>query len=86
MAVKTEGAYERFVAWSDAKGVTPTVHKSPTEHGTRWVINVSIDSPVTYNSAGSGTTIDEAAAKVIEDLETVRAWEDGEPQSRFGFA
>ena len=79
----SEGAYRRLVDWSNEKGVTPKVTKSGSEQGWRYHIVVSIDSPVEYVASGVGPTIDDAAAKLIEELETVQAWEDGTPGNRF---
>jgi hypothetical protein len=75
--------YGMFVAWSEAKAVTPQVSKDGKGG---YIITVSIDSPVSYVAQGTGATIDEAAKQVIDELETVHAWEDGKPKSRFSFA
>lgn len=81
-----EGAYKRLLAWSDEKAVTPKVKKSGSEQGWRYSVEVAIDSPVEYLASSVGATIDDAAAKVIEELEAVQAWEDGKPTNRFNFA
>jgi hypothetical protein len=81
-----EDAYKRLLAWGEQKGVTPKVKKAGSEQGWRYSIDVAIDDPVEYLASGVGATIDDAAAKVIEELETVQAWEGGEPTNRFGFA
>ena len=81
-----DDAYKRLIAWGDEKGVTPKVAKSGSEQGWRYSIDVAIDSPVEYVASGVGPTIDDAAAKVIEELETVEAWEGGKPKNRFAFA
>lgn len=83
--VTSEGAYKRLVAWSEARAATPKVVKSGSEQGWRYSINVAIDDPVEYLASGVGATIDDAAAKLIEELETVQAWESGKPKDRFGF-
>lgn len=83
---ENEGAYKRLIAWSEEKAVAPKVMKAGTGQDLSYSIEVVIDSPVEYVVSGVGSTIDDAASKVIEELETVQAWEGGKPKNRFSFA
>ena len=64
------GPYERLLTWSNANAkleVARVTHAS----GHEWTISTSITIPVTFSASGRGPTIDDAAAQVIEQLETV---------------
>jgi hypothetical protein len=46
------------------------VDKRSTQSGVRWTISTSIVDPVAFSAYATAPTVDEAAAKVIADLET----------------
>jgi hypothetical protein len=67
------GAYERLLAWSVKTGNNLSVSKGVTANkGLQWSIHVAIVKPVAFTASASSSTIDEAANKIIEDLQTVR--------------
>jgi hypothetical protein len=61
--------YKRLLAWaretSRDLNVTQTVDA--------WAIAVSIQKPVQYKAYASGATLDDAANKIVRDLESVSA-------------
>lgn len=82
----TQGSYERLRTWAAARNVALTVTKtmsgdlgSADDFSTAadlhpyWMIAGSITDPVHFSASGSGSTIDEAAEKVVVDLLVVGA-------------
>lgn len=68
------GSYAKLRAWAHDNVVTLAVTKSlDAEMVEYWAISCSVTSPVHFSASGSGTTIDEAADKVLADLITVGA-------------
>lgn len=82
----TQGSYERLRTWAAARSVALSVTKSMSADlsgaddlttaaslHTYWMITGSITDPVHFSASGSGSTIDEAAEKVVADLLVVGA-------------
>ena len=81
-----QGSYDRLRSWAAAKGVALSVTKSMSADlsssddlssaahlQTFWMISCSVTDPVHFLASGSGSTIDEAAEKVVADLTIVGA-------------
>ena len=65
-------AYERLMAWSKTEGRKLEVSRATASRsGEQWSIKTSVVEPVNYSAYGYGSDIDEAASKVIRQLETV---------------
>ena len=64
------GPYERLLTWSKTN-THLEVTRVEKASGNQWTIGVTITIPVSYSAKGRGKTIDDAAAQVIEQLETV---------------
>jgi hypothetical protein len=65
--------YKRLLQWATDTGTNMTVNRPDQNSERKWKIHFQIQQPVSYRLNGVGGTIDEAAAKVIEQLETVGA-------------
>lgn len=65
------GDYARLMAWAENEGHDLQVAKVDTASGYEWTIGVAISEPVTFSCNGRGTSIDEAAERVLADLQTV---------------
>lgn len=65
------GAYQRLLNWSKANSELLRVSKAREASGYEWHIALSVDVPVAFSTTGRGKTIDEAAQRAIDDLETV---------------
>lgn len=65
------GAYQRLLNWATSEGQNLDVSRTYIDGVNGWSITISILDPVSFRAHETGKTIDAAAAKVIEELETV---------------
>jgi hypothetical protein len=63
------GEYKRLLAWSENTGNTVAVRKQ----GSAFVVSASMTEPVEFESSFAEESLDDAAAKVIAELEQVGA-------------
>lgn len=61
------GEYKRLLEWSERTGDDVKVAKN----GDSWIVSATMHDPLTYTSSSGGSSLDEAAAKVIGELEMV---------------
>lgn len=63
--------YERLVTWSNQGHGLIKVERPDTRESHNWTVRLSIQDPVIFSAYGRGSTVDDAAAQVIEQLRTV---------------
>ena len=67
------GDYDRLLEWSKGNTSPLRVTSQNLNGQKHWYLGITITEPVQYEASGSGTSIDEAAGKIIADLKTVGA-------------
>ncbi len=65
------GSYDRLLSWARKNGIRPEVTAPGARTSRNWAISISIDDPVVFRASGQGATIEDAADKVIDSLQTV---------------
>lgn len=70
------GDYSRLMAWNKVQGRTIKAEHPDHGAGPMWTITVGITSPVSFTAYGVGKAIDDAAAEVIAQLQSVEGWQE----------
>lgn len=63
--------YERLLARAKEKGIVLELTQPGATADRHWHLSAQLDDPVTFRASRTSSSIDDAAAKVVEQLQTV---------------